>query len=101
MFRLKSLIQILLLFLLVSRINSQSVIDASKCTEPNQYFNYIYFRCDTCQSNQVRSSPTFCNCTNGYYKNKEVVGFQSPSSCLSFTQQSSTYVYLLNNRDGS
>lgn len=98
MFTFKLGITALLIFCLFSQTNSL-VADAASCTGSQQYFNFINFTCDTCpSSSQQRSSPTFCNCTHGYYKNISIVGFQADGSCLSTSNSS---IHLLNHKNGS
>lgn len=64
---------------------SFSYTNPSSCTSNNQYYNMISLDCTTCPSNTERGKDfTYCNCTNSFYSNPDIIGFNSNTSpCIS------------------
>lgn len=53
----------------------------------SSYYNILSLSCTTCPSNTIVSplDNTYCNCSNTFYKNPSIIGFNYASSCLPIT----------------
>lgn len=60
--------------------------DPSACTGSTKFYDPVQLQCTTCPSNTIRATDmSYCNCSTSYYPNPDVIGFNSPSSCLSLS----------------
>lgn len=97
MFLLLRVVPLLLLLIVGRSID----VNASLCNS-STYYNYMTFACTSFNTTMLyKSSPTFCNCSVGYYDNENVIGFQSPNSCSTLIGSTNRTVMLLHKNDGS
>lgn len=55
----------------------------SSCSNSNsKYYNILTLTCTDCPANTEKAADmTYCNCTNNFYPNWAVIGFNHPDSC--------------------
>lgn len=63
-------------FMQISTYTSPAACNAS------QFYNVLLLECGTCPINTVQADDiAYCNCSNSFYQNVSVIGFNSSSSC--------------------
>lgn len=78
----RTIIRFLVFVSMLSLVATYS--DPTSCTGSTKFYDILLLQCTTCPTNTVRASDfTYCNCSNSYYKNPDVIGFNNANSCLS------------------
>ena len=86
-------VDLLILVLALSLCYVQGYQDSTSCaTSSNQFYDILRLQCATCPTNTATAKDnSFCNCTNAYFQNPSVIGFNHSQSCLALNVRLHTY----------